>query len=181
LPRSIFYEHMITNITFKKYTAKDLLDYHNLVKEDDVMKYITGKGMSVPDANKKFDSILDQGKQHKYLGYFQVLDAENGTIIGDCKLVFYKKDHSVFEIGYLLKKEHWKKGLGTKICEHLLSLALEIDQEKDIIAVIHPQNIASRRLLEKSGFRSYFKGNEEGTIIEKLILTRKQKNVSSDL
>ena len=172
---------MITKLTFKKYTAKDFLHYHNLVKEDDVMKYITGKGMSVADANKKFDFILDLGRQHECLRYFQVLDAANDTIIGDCKLVFYKKDNSVFEIGYLLKREHWKKGLGTKICEHLLSLALKIDQDKGIIAVIHPQNIASRKLLEKFGFISYFQGNEEGVTIEKLILTRKKKNLPLDL
>lgn len=168
----IFSHHMITQLTFKKYTAADFPDYYNLVKEDDVMQYITGKGMSETDARKRFAFILDLGQQHNALGYFQVLDPINREIIGDCKLVFFKNDTHVFEIGYLLRKEHWRKGLGTKICEYLLSLASTIDEKIDVIAVIHPENVASRKLLEKFGFESYFKGNEDGSTIEKLILKR---------
>lgn len=163
---------MITQLTFKKYTEEDFQDYHNLVKEDDVMQYITGKGMSLSDAKKRFTFILELGQQHDSLGYFQVLDTANGQIIGDCKLVFHKKDTHVFEIGYLLRKEHWKKGLGTKICEYLLSLASTIDKKNDVIAVIHPENTASRKLLAKFGFESFFKGSEDGNIIEKLILKK---------
>jgi ribosomal-protein-alanine N-acetyltransferase len=163
---------MINELAFKKYSAEDFSDYHNLVKQDDMMQYITGKGLSEIDARKRFDFILDLGQQHNALGYFQVLDTGNGQIIGDCKLVFYKKDRHVFEIGYLVRKEHWKKGMGTKICEYLLSLASTIDKKNDVIAVIHPENIASRKLLEKFDFETYFKGNENGSTIEKLILKR---------
>ena len=163
---------MITQLTFKKYTAADFPDYYNLVKEDDVMQYITGKGLSETDARKRFAFILDLGQQHHSLGYYQVLDTATGQIIGDCKLVFYKRNIHIFEIGYLLRKEHWKKGLGTKICEYLLSQASTINRKNDVIAVIHPENIASRKLLEKFNFKSYFKGNEDGTTIEKLILKR---------
>lgn len=163
---------MITTLSFKKYTSADFLDYHNLVKEDEVMQYITGKGMSEVDAKKRFSFILALGHQNDSIGYFQVLEAANRTILGDCKLVYNKNDSNVFEIGYLLKKEYWKMGLGTKICEYLLCQASIIDQKKDVIGVIDPKNIASRRLLEKFGFKSYFIGQENSCTIEKLILKR---------
>lgn len=163
---------MTTQLTFKKYTAEDFSDYHNLVKEDYLMQYITGKGLSETDAKRRFAFILDLGQQHNALGYFQVLDTATGQIIGDCKLVFYKRNINIFEIGYLVRKEHWRQGLGTKICEYLLSQASTVNKENDVIAVIHPENIASRKLLEKFNFESYFKGNEDGTTIEKLILKR---------
>lgn len=168
----IFSHHMITQLTFKKYTTADFPDYYNLVKEDDLMQYITGKGLSETDARKRFAFILDLGQQHHSLGYFQVIDSSSGQIIGDCKLVFYKKDSHIFEIGYLVRKEHWQKGLGTKICKYLLSLAPTIDKKNDIIAIIHPQNIASRKLLEKFGFKTYFEGKEDGATIEKLMLNK---------
>ncbi|MFD2903472.1 GNAT family N-acetyltransferase [Sphingobacterium anhuiense] len=163
---------MTTQLTFKKYTEEDFSDYLNLVKEDDLMQYITGKGLSETDAKRRFAFILDLGQQHNALGYFQVLDTATGQIIGDCKLVFYKRNIHIFEIGYLVRKEHWRQGLGTKICEYLLSQASTVNKENDVIAVIHPENIASRKLLEKFNFESYFKGNEDGTTIEKLILKR---------
>ncbi|WP_400261002.1 GNAT family N-acetyltransferase [Sphingobacterium sp. SG20118] len=163
---------MITSLNFKKYKTEDFRDYYNLVKEDTYMKYITGEGMSKENAIKRFEYILDFGRQHDAIGYFQVRDVETNSIIGDSKLVYNKDDKSLFEIGYLLKEEYWRKGLGTKICAYLLALASTIDEKKDIIGIIHPENIASRRLLEKFGFKSIFKGDENGATIEKLILKR---------
>jgi len=102
---------MYNTLLFKKYHPEDFDAFHDLVKADDAMKYITGKGLSKEQARKKFDSILEIN-QHPDLGYFKVFEADTLKLLGDCKLVNYKKDPSVFEIGYLLRKEHWGKGLG---------------------------------------------------------------------
>lgn len=78
----------------------------------------------------------------------------------------------MLEIGYLLKDAFWRKGFGTKICEKLLERAKEIAPNDNIIGVIDPDNIASRRLLEKFGFKSYFVGEEDGIPTEKLVLRK---------
>ena len=140
------------------------------------MKYITGKGMTREEAKIKFLSIMEINQSHPTLGYFQVLDTVSHEILGECKLVFYMKDPSVFEIGYLLKSDYWKQGLGTEICKHLLALARELDSEKDIVGIIDPENAASKRLLEKFGFESYFLGVEDGTVTEKLRLKKSSGN-----
>ncbi len=162
---------MHITLVFEKYLLEDLATFTNLVSEDDVMKYITGKGLTAEQARIKFDSILDIN-QDPDLGYFKVIDSQTHLLLGDCKLVNYKKDPGVFELGYLLRKEFWGQGLGTKICESMLALATNLNPQKDVIGIIDPQNAASKRLLTKFGFKSFFVGTEDNMATEKLILKR---------
>lgn len=134
------------------------------------MRYITGSGMSEAAAKATFDRFLSINRLHQRLGYFKVFDLETRTHIGECKLVNYKKDESVFEIGYLVKEQLWGKGYGTLICERMLALASSVDPNKHIVGIIDPANTASRGLLEKFGFVSFFTGTEDGLPTEKLIL-----------
>lgn len=154
-----------------KYKWEDFHDYRSLVADDQVMKYITGKGMSEEQAREKFASIMRINEDDDLLGYFKVIHDDVG-LIGDCKLVRYKYDRSALEIGYLLQYAFWRKGVGTKICEQLLERAAEIAPNGDIIGVIDPDNVASKRLLEKFGFKSYFVGEEDGIPTEKLVLRK---------
>ncbi len=158
-------------ITLIKYALTDFDDYKTLVNDDEVMKYISGKGLTENEASTKFNSIINIGKMEETLGYFKVLNHEN-QLIGDCKLVRYKNDNSILEIGYLLKKEHWRKGFGTVICNKLLAMATNTHPELDIIGIIDPANQASKALLTKMGFEPYSMGIENKMPTEKLILKR---------
>ena len=55
------------------------------------------------------------------------------------------------EIGYILKKSAWGKGYATEACERLLKFAFEEAPLEEVVAAIHPDNAASRRVLEKCG------------------------------
>lgn len=158
-------------LQFQKYTWEDFQDYCSLVADDHVMKYITGRGMSEERAREKFTSIMQINEEDDLLGYFKVIDHDIG-LIGDCKLVRYKRDRSALEIGYLLKQVFWKKGFGSGVCKALLERAAEIAPDDDIIGIVDPDNIASCRLLEKFGFKSYFVGEEDGVPTQKLVLRR---------
>lgn len=160
---------MKSELQLLKYVWEDFPGYRSLVADDQVMKYITGKGMSEKQAREKFTSILQINEEDDLLGYFKVIDHDAG-LIGDCKLVRYKYDRSVLEIGYLLKHTYWNRGFGTKICEKLLAQAGEVAPYDDVIGVIDPDNMASKRLLQKFGFESYFVGIEDDMPTEKLIL-----------
>ncbi|MEC3879988.1 GNAT family N-acetyltransferase [Parapedobacter sp. 10938] len=160
---------MKDRIVYEKYRPDDFEDYYNLVKSDRVMRYITGKGLPEAAARTTFDRFLKTNPLDSRLGYFKASDPQTGAHIGECKLVNYPKDESVFEIGYLLKEQLWSKGYGTLICEAMLSLASAVDPRKQVIGIIDPENTASRRLLEKFGFVSFFTGVEDGLPTEKLI------------
>lgn len=162
-------------ITLLKYLQEDYNTFKNLVQDDELMFYISGKGLTEKETVNKFNAIIETNEKKSELGFFKVLNQE-GSYLGHCKLEPHTNDNSVLEIGYILKKENWRKGLGTNICTKLLSLAANSFPNLDIIAIIDPENLASRKLLEKFGFKSYFIGVEDNLPTEKLILKSLDKN-----
>lgn len=159
-------------LKFEKYHPKDFKLYYDIVKKDEVMKYVFGRGMTTEEASLKFDSVLKINAEQATLGYFMVLDSETNEVMGDSKLVPCTHREQALEIGYLLKQTHWRKGIGSTICQHLLAMAKELHPTYDVIAVIDPDNLASRNLLHKFGFQSYWKGVEHDLATEKLILKK---------
>lgn len=158
-------------IVLEKYIQTDFETFYSLVKEDGVMRYISGEGLTISAAREKFDSIIKLNNEEANLGYFKVFN-ENSEFIGDCKLEWNKHDRSMLEIGYILKEEFWGRKYGTMICSELLSLADQLWPAKDVIGIIDPDNTASKRLLEKFGFESYFVGTEDDLPTEKLMLKK---------
>ncbi|PRY52763.1 RimJ/RimL family protein N-acetyltransferase [Arcticibacter pallidicorallinus] len=162
------------SLFISKYTPNDFHAYHSLVMDDDVMRYISGTGLSEEDAQAKFNSILSINAQQGSLGYFKVYNHQN-TFIGDCKLERSKDSCPALEIGYILKKDFWGQGYGTEICTRLLALAHQVAPTLDVVAIIDPENTASKKLLKKCGFRSFFIGVENGLATEKLIHSKISK------
>lgn len=132
------------------------------------MKYIAGRGLNRHEARNKFQSILKQSSVDVDLGYFKVYKADTNTLLGDCKIVHNQHFTNSLEIGYLLKEEFHRKGIGTLICKALIEKANKLFPEFEVIAIIDPDNIASRRLLEKFNFETYWVGIENNIATEKL-------------
>ena len=47
-------------IRLEKYNPTDFNEYFKLVQDDELMKYISGKGLGEEQANHKFTSILEK-------------------------------------------------------------------------------------------------------------------------
>jgi ribosomal-protein-alanine N-acetyltransferase len=77
---------------------------------------------------------------------------ENHRLIGRCGLMC-KLIEGVeeIEIAYLLDREYWRKGLATEAAEAIIKHGYAKYGFKRIVAVIHPQNVASIRVAEKIG------------------------------
>ncbi len=158
-------------ISIEKYNQGDFDLYYSMVKEDQVMRYITGKGLTKEEALSKFKEIIDFNLNENHMGYFKIYNNKD-EFIGDGKLEWYKQDVSKLEVGYILKEEFWGRGYGTMICREMLALAERLWPARDVIGIIDPDNIASRRLLEKFGFKSFFIGIEDDLPTEKLMLSK---------
>lgn len=158
-------------IHLEKYQVTDYDLFRTLVADDVLMQYITGKGLTAAAATEKFKSILSVNTQENRLGYFKILN-QNEEFLGDCKLVWNQYERCVLEIGYILKLENWNKGIGTAACLKLLKIAKDYYSQTDLIGIIDPDNRASKKLLVKLGFESYFVGMEDNLPTEKLILKR---------
>ena len=87
----------------------------------------------------------------------------DGTVAGN--LVSFEQG-GAREVGYWIGREFWGRGVATRA----LALFLEIVTTRPLHAVLAPHNVASRRVLEKCGFRFE---NEEGDEL-RLVLVQPQ-------
>ena len=68
------------------------------------------------------------------------------------------------EIGYMLKRSAWGRGYATEATKRLLKFAFEETPLEELVAVIDPENTASRRVLEKCGL--VYEGNRRAYAVE---------------
>ncbi|WP_367331416.1 GNAT family N-acetyltransferase [Sphingobacterium multivorum] len=157
------------DIKLVKYVESDFDLFKTMVSDDETMKYIAGDGWTESQAKVHFDAMIEINRKEEGLGFYKVINQEN-LFIGNCSLERYKYDCEILEIGYVLKKEFWRMGYGSAICLEILAKANGLYPESEVIAIINPDNLASKALLEKYGFELYFRGLEDGQFCEKFIL-----------
>ena len=142
------------NLQLEKLNEEDFPIHYQLVSNAKVMKMITGNPMNLEEAQDKFTKILNCNDLHPELGYFKITDTKTEEFIGVAKLEIKEKDSSEAELGYLLLPDFWGKGIGSKVVTRLLALAMNQNQILNVFAIIDPENIPSRKILEKNGFLS---------------------------
>ena len=73
--------------------------------------------------------------------------------IGWCG-VFPLEDSGLIEIGYRYARAAWSRGLATEAAAAALDYGFRVLELDPIVAVTHPDNAASHRVLKKIGLRS---------------------------
>lgn len=85
-------------------------------------------------------------------GWFVTLAAD-GRVVGDCGTLGWADDEGRVEIGYGLAAPFRRRGLGTEAVRALADWVGEQPGVRAVTASVEVGNEASRRLLERLGFR----------------------------
>jgi ribosomal-protein-alanine N-acetyltransferase len=83
-------------------------------------------------------------------GWWAVELKKSGELIGWCGLN-HLPDTDEIEVLYLIGEDHWGKGLATEAAFSTVEYAFEVAGLETLVGIVHPENIASRRVLEKIG------------------------------
>ena len=139
-----------------------------------------GKYLSDPTAeyvDEIYQAALDK-LENSNDGYYLTV-VQNGTeeIIGTC-CIFPDENKECFDIGYCVHKDCWRKGYGTEIIA-LITAWLRDNGGTEITAEVAKENMASKLLLERTGFKvkreSSFKKYNMGIDFESYIYSLKLK------
>jgi len=140
-------------------------DLENLVKHANnfnISKYLTNK-FPFPYEKKDGEAFIQLALSHDPLQIKAiVLNDEVIGSIGVHQLAdIYSKSA---EIGYWIGEEHWGKGIVTFAIKEMLKYGFETFDIKRIFARTTHTNLASQRVLQKSGF--IFEAELKGTIFK---------------
>lgn len=139
-------------LKLRAFTAKDTLPLHNLLVEPGVLRYFPDPSPPPVDrVGKLISRQINHWAENGY-GWWAVENLKDPRLMGWCGLQYLPETGEI-EIGYLLGKAFWGKGYATEASLESLRFGFEELGMEKIIAIVHPENSASKRVIEKLGFR----------------------------
>ncbi len=120
--------------------------------DPEVMRYsMSGPDPSLEATQARVQKLIDH---QALLGFslWVVEDRSTGTILGDCGLKQLEEGPEI-EVGYRFAKAHWGRGYASEAAEASVGYGFGTLGLARIVAVVEPPNVASRKVLEKIGFK----------------------------
>ncbi len=136
----------------RAFTLDDLDALAEIQADQAVMRYVSSRSLTRDETAAQIDRIL---AYQRALGFslWAVVDRMSGALLGRAGLLVQIIDGAPeVEVAYLLARGAWGRGLGTEVAGAVLQHAREVVGLRRVIALVHPQNHASARVVEKLGF-----------------------------
>ena len=138
-------------LILRKVTKEDIEDMYLYGSDEEVSKYVTWNTYETIADTKGFVEFVLNKYENKQVSPWGIEYKENGKFIGTIDFVWWQPDHKIAEIGYVISKDYWGKGLTTEVAKELVKFGFE---EMDLVRVqarCDVENIASARVMEKAG------------------------------
>lgn len=131
----------------------DLDSYARICADPEVTRYMGIGAMTREQTAEQVARLMRHWEERGY-GHWAVEEKVTGTFIGRIGLQYqddWTEGEHKTEVGWLLDRSRWGKGIATEgalasLCYGFEELALE-----RIISIMFPTNLASRRVMEKAG------------------------------
>ncbi len=148
-------------------------DENNLFEMDsdpEVHLYLENKPVQSIDTIRDVIEMLQNQYFKNGIARWAVVDKATNECIGWCGLKYFKQtlnNHSNFyELGYRFKRKHWGKGYATESAKAVLDYGFEHLNIDTIFAIADPQNLKSKKVLQKLGFEYQETFDYEGDLTD---------------
>ena len=137
-------------LTLRPFTKQDSKPLYQILGVPGVLEYFPSSDpLDLERVQKLVQRQIDQWGDHDY-GWWAVEPDRAGELIGWSGLQYLPETDEI-EIGYLLSKPYWGKGLATESAIAGLDYGFNSLGIGKIIGIVHPENVASQKVLEKIG------------------------------
>ena len=161
-------------LILRPFVEADAGPLHRILNEEDTLRYFPNPDPLPLERVQKFVTRqLAHWDEHGF-GWWAVEPREphgRQELIGWNGLQFLPETGEI-EVGYLLSKAHWGKGFATEGGLASLEFGFQALGLENIIAIVHPGNKASIRVIEKLGMSLVDRTNYFGMDVLRYILDR---------
>ncbi len=137
-------------LRLRPFRAEDLAAHRAAVDDDPAVTWAHVR-FPLADSLRRWADRLD-GWQRDGFGMWIVEERSSGGVIGHAGLQPLAGTQDV-ELGYYLGRPAWGQGYATEAARACLRFGFDVCGLPRIVAVVRHENAASRRVLEKLGFR----------------------------
>ncbi len=141
-------------LLIREYDIRDIPAVHDYASQDVVVQYANWGPNTLKDTELFFHEVEVSRYREPRLTYACCMELrDSGKQIGGCEIEIDASELSVATIGYLINPLYWNQGFATEATLGLVSFASNELALQHLSATCDERNIASRRVLEKCGFR----------------------------
>jgi [ribosomal protein S5]-alanine N-acetyltransferase len=139
-------------LILRRFTLDDLPAFYQLASRPEIIRYAQSTPVASLDEARE---LMHAAPFHDYATYgygrFACVWKETGDVIGFSGLKFVPEIGDT-ELGYRFFPEYWGKGLATEAGRASIEFARSDLGLKRLVAIVHPDNVASAGVLSKLGF-----------------------------
>ncbi len=139
-------------IGFSIWEQEDIDLAKSLWNDPQVTRFLCASGVfTEQDILQRLDREIDNQAQYS-IQYWPIFLLEDGDLIGCCGLRCYDMEKKIYEIGFHLRPKYWGHGLGSEAAKAVINYAFSQLGASDLFAGHNPNNLNSRKILERLGF-----------------------------
>ncbi len=121
--------------------------------DPEAMRWIpSGAHPDVETSRQRIGRFIEHQERHGF-SLWPVIEKATGRILGDCGLILVEWKGPDVELAYRFGRAAWGKGYATEAAGAALRYGFDVASLDEIVAVTHPDHVASRRVMEKNGMR----------------------------
>ncbi|MCJ7551965.1 MAG: GNAT family N-acetyltransferase [Anaerolineae bacterium] len=139
-------------LILRPFDPSDAKPLHSILNQEKILQYFPGPSSpSLDRVEALIQRQLAHWETHGF-GWWAVQPRDHPELVGWNGLQYLPETDEV-EIGYLLSRPFWGRGLATEGARAGMHFGFETLGLQTIIGIVHPENTASAHVLEKLGMR----------------------------
>lgn len=137
---------------FRHWREDDLTHAIGLWGDHEVTKHFDSRGLlSHDEVKERLFSEIRCYQEHG-VQYWPIFLLKSGAHVGCCGLRPYDPSKQIYEIGFHIRSNLWRRGYGREAADAVIDYAFNKLKAKALFAGHNPKNDISRHLLEQLGF-----------------------------
>lgn len=137
-------------LVLRPFSEEDVEPMYCILKEDGVLRYFPRTDPPPRERVQKMILGLLQHWQERGYGLWAVESRWSGELMGRCGLQ-YLPDTEEMEVDFILGKPFWGQGFATEAGRASVRYGFEELGVERVVGIVHLENRASQRVLEKLG------------------------------
>jgi len=139
-------------LSMRRLAPGDLDDLAALYSDAENRRYFLDRTLTRAETQEELEWFCNGHPDDPRLGLWATLDKASGRFVGRCGLLpWVIEGRDEIEIAYLIARSHWRQGLGGEAAQALVRHGFATLGLRRLIALIHPDNIASARTAQSAG------------------------------
>jgi len=141
-------------LMMRRLEPDDLDSLAVLYADPEVRRYFPEGILTREETAEELDWFRHGHPDDPRLGLWATIGKASGEFIGRCGLLPWKIDGRLeTEIAYLIARTHWRQGFGAEAARALVTHGFDKLDLSRLIALVHPENVASAKTAQSAGLR----------------------------